>query len=141
MEYIIFPIHMTALAVAVVGILLADNLAFGWFRGKEATLDLVKLTKYHHTVSWGLTFLIVSGSLLFWPLRDYLLHSTLFLIKMFFVAVLVVNSLVIGRFLPIAATRTYASLSFKEKLPLMIIGAVSSLAWLSVVVAALFLFG
>ncbi|MFA5841827.1 MAG: hypothetical protein WC835_02600 [Candidatus Paceibacterota bacterium] len=140
MEDIIFPIHMTGLAVAAVGVLLADHQAFNWVRGKKETLDLAKLTKYHHTVLWGLATLIISGFFLFWPSRNYLLQNTTFLIKMFFVVVLVMNSFVIGRFMPIATTREYSSLSFTERLPLMISGAASGVSWLGAAIAALFLF-
>lgn len=138
---IFFYAHMIGLAVAVSGIVRADHQAFGWFRGKKETLDLAKLMKYHHTVSWGLGILIVSGAFLFWPARDYLIGNTLFLVKMFFVLVIVVNSLVIRKFMPIATIRTYASLTFKERLPLIISGAASGLSWAGAIITAILLFG
>lgn len=141
MEDIFFYVHMIGLAIAVSGIVRADHQAFGWFRGKKEMLDFAKLMKYHHTVSWGLAILIVSGAFLFWPAREYLIGNALFLVKMFFVLVIVVNSIVIRKFLPIATTKTYASLTYKERLPLLVSGAASGLSWAGAIVAALFLFG
>lgn len=138
---IFFYLHMIGLAVAVSGIVRADHQALGWFRGKKEMLDFAQLMKYHHTVSWGLGILIVSGAFLFWPAREYLIGNTLFLVKMFFVLVLVVNSIVIRKFLPIATIKTYASLTPKERLPLLVSGGASGISWVGAVVAAVLLFG
>lgn len=140
MEEILLPAHLLGLAIAFVGVLLADHAGFSWMRGKTPLLDGAKLKKYHHIVSIGLGLLIVSGLVLFWPGRNFLIHNTLFLGKMTCVLALVINGFVISKFMGITTTRTFASLSTKEKTPLMISGAVSTLGWIGSLTFALILF-
>jgi hypothetical protein len=83
--------------------------------------------------------MIVTGVFLFIPMREYLLTRPQFYIKMAFVVTLIANAFVIGHLQKRATTHSFKDLSFKEKLPLFISGAVSTVAWLGAATTALFL--
>jgi hypothetical protein len=137
----LLPLHLTILGFTAVGILLADHQGFLWLSGKKPVLDKKYITKLHYWVALGLCGMIVTGFSMFWPLRDYLLNYSLpFLFKMFFVALLIANSFVIGAGFKVSSTRTYASLSTKEKLPLLLSGAISGASWIAAATLAFFLF-
>ncbi len=136
---IVFPLHISSLIFSVIGILLADHKALRWFLGKEPTLNRTILLKYHHHVLAGLSLMIITGVTLFWSMREYLLASNVFYLKMFFVSILIVNSFFIGRLMNVAVVKTYAELNFKERLPLMISGTASTLGWLGAFISAFFL--
>ncbi len=136
----IVPLHIAALIFSVIGIFLADHQAFNWFSGKTPTLDKKILLKYHHTVLLGLSLMIITGATLFWPMREYLLQNFVFGVKMFFVAVLIVNSFFIGRLMNVAVEKPYSMLSRRERLPLMLSGIVSTIGWLGAFISANFLF-
>lgn len=136
---IVFPLHISSLVFSVVGILLADHKAFRWFSGKELTLDRTILLKHHHHVFAGLLLMIITGATLFWPMREYLLASNVFYLKMFFILVLIVNSFFIGRLMNLAVVKTYDELSFRERFPLIMSGVASTLGWFGAFVSAFFL--
>lgn len=133
-------IHVTAVFCAFAGILYADRLAFSWIRGKKHVLDAKLLQRTHWFMSVALALFIGSGLLLFWPVRSYLLQSTPFFIKMGFVGTLIVNSFVIARLMPLATQKSFKELTLKEKTPLFLSGAVSTLCWVGAAITALFLF-
>ena len=84
--------------------------------------------------------MIVTGFALFWPTRHFLLTRPQFYVKMAFVVTLLANSFVIGKLKDTSTTRPCASLSTREKIPLFISGAVSTVSWLMATAAAFFLF-
>lgn len=139
MSEIFLPLHLISLAFAAFYIFQADHMGFNWIRGKVDTLpkDIVK--KFHNRTWVGLILMIFTGFILFWPMREYLLTRPQFFIKMGFVVALFINSFVIGILSKTSTTKTYASLSSKEKLPLMISGAVSTISWLGATGMAFFL--
>ena len=137
----IFLIHLIALAVAGCGVLVADKIGFSWIRGKTRTLSHKTLHILHETLSYALAGLILSGLYLFWPARDYLLHQNLFLLKLFFVAVLVINSIAIDRLMVVATKVPFAMVSGKGKVVLFISGAISFACWIGAGLAALLVFG
>lgn len=132
----ILPLHIAAVTWTVIVILLADHEGYVWVRGKEETLDPERLKHYHRIILTGLIFLIVTGAILFWPLRDYLFTAPVFYIKMAFVFALIINSFAIDRFLHVATKRSFKSLTKKERLPLFASGAVSAVSWVGAIVAA-----
>jgi hypothetical protein len=132
--------HLTSLAVAIIGILYADKQAISWILGKTETLNPKLLMRAHYIVSIGLAGLIVTGLTMFWPMREALLAQPLFLLKMSFVALLVVNSFAIGTLMHTASAKSFASLTLKEKAPLFISGGLSMIGWVGAITAALFLF-
>lgn len=84
--------------------------------------------------------MIITGAILFWPMREYLLQDFVFGIKMFFVAVLIVNGFFIGKLMNVAIEKPYSTLSNRERFPLMLSGAASTTGWLGAFIAANFLF-
>ena len=141
MTDLIFVIHLTSLAVAAIGILVADSVGFSWIRGKAARLSPATLHRLHDSISYALTGLILSGLYLFWPMRAYLLGQPLFLLKMGFIAVLVVNSLLIDRLMLVATKVPFAAVSTKGKALFFLSGALSAACWLGAGISALVVFG
>jgi hypothetical protein len=131
--------HILSLCFVAWTIFLSEREALAWFREEKETLDKEKLQKYHRRMWVGLVFMIATGSVLFWPDRDILPSIHAFQLKMFFVFCLLLNAFVLGKLMPIAAARSYKSLSRKEKMPLMVSGGISLLCWLGAFISAFFL--
>lgn len=139
MSEIFVPIHLLALAFVAWNVFHADHLGFNWIRGKVPMLDTDTVKKYHNRTWFGLILMILTGFILFWPTREYLLTRPQFFIKMGFVLALFINSFVIGILSKTSTTKTYSSLTFSQKLPLIISGGVSTVSWLGATVMAFFL--
>jgi len=137
----LFNIHIFAMLFSVGIIFLADKEAFAWVLGKKPLLPDKRVHLYHYLMWAGLLSLIVSGFFMFLPNAEYLLTEPLFIIKMLFVATLVCNAILIGRLTEIALTRTFASLSWGELMPLFVVGAVSAFSWASTILIAFYFFG
>ena len=138
---LVFLIHLTSLAVAGCGVLVADKVGLGWIRGKVRTIQPRTLHRLHRAMSYALTGLIASGLYLFWPMREYLLQQNLFLLKLLFVAMLVINSIVIDRLMLVATKVPFASVSNKGKVVLLLSGAFSFICWAGAGICALLVFG
>lgn len=134
-------LHLIALACTAVVVLVADEQALAWVRGKKEVLD-ARLTHRLHVLTWvGLGVLTVSGVFLFWPMRAYLLETPLFVIKLLFVGILLTNAVLIGRLMPVALTNKFAELSWDERTPLLVSGALSVIGWLGTACIAFVVFG
>lgn len=140
MEMLYVPLHLLALAYAAWNVAHADHLGFTWVRGKVTTLDKKTIAKYHKGTWVALILVIITGTITFLSVRSIVVYPQ-FYIKMGFVAALVVNSFVIGSLSKIPTTRTYTSLTMKEKLPLIISGVMSTISWIGAAVMALFILG
>lgn len=136
---ILLPIHLTFLAFSAFHIVQADHMGYIWMTGKVDTLPKEKVAKHHRYLWMGLCLMIISGLCLFWPVREYLLTRPQFYFKMAFVATLVSNGFIIGSLQHFAVERKFASLSFSEKLPLILSGAVSTISWIGAGIMAFFL--
>lgn len=136
---IILGLHLLTLALVALTILQADHSGYGWMKGKEAVLDAGKVRKLHERTWIGLMLMIATGFMLFWPRREFLLSRPEFYIKMTFVLALIVNGFVIGNFQKIATEKSYSTLSAREKFPLLISGAVSTISWIGAAAVAFFL--
>lgn len=131
-------LHLGTLLITAVAILYADHLAYAYLKGKRELLDQV-MTKRLHMIVWcGLIGMIISGTLLFIPMAEYLLTEPVFYLKMTFVLVLVVNALVIGKISHVASERPFAMLLPKEQRTLMLSGAVSLFSWAGAALIGLF---
>lgn len=131
--------HFLSLAFVLYTIARADYFGMLWIREKRKTLNEKKLRTLH-TQAWiGLGLMITTGLTLFWPMKEYLLTLPQFYIKMAFVVTLICNGFVVGRLQKKASTRTFSSLSPRERTPLFISGAVSTLSWIGAIIAAFFL--
>jgi hypothetical protein len=102
-------------------------------------LQRKRLTILHDVVGVGLVVSITSGFILFLPLREYLVTVEAFWVKLAFVLVLIINSFVIARHLHIPTSRTFVSLTKRERRPLLISGAASAVSWAAVFASALLL--
>lgn len=140
MHQVVFLVHIGSLCVALFGIVLADRTAFAWLRGVRMTLNERDVARAHWVVTTGLTGLVLSGLYLFWPMRAYLLGEPVFWFKMTFVLALLVNSFFVERLMLVPAEHSFASLSRRQRLPLLVSGAVSTLCWVGAATAAFFLF-
>jgi hypothetical protein len=139
MSGIILGAHIVILFAVVGTILVADYIAMQWFRGTIPTIGSTTVKRLHDAMWVGLGLMILTGALLFWPSRTFLLARPAFWIKMGFVLALVVNGLFIGKLMHIATVRNFASLTRNEKLLMMASGAVSLTAWVGSTISAFFL--
>lgn len=135
----VLPLHLFTLAFIAWTIFQADHMAFAWIRGKVKILEKNTIRKYHRRTWYGLIGMIVTGLLLFWPMREYLLTRPQFFIKMAFVVTLLVNGFVIGYLQDVAVNKEFKQLTFTEKLPLFISGGISTFAWVGAAITAFFL--
>ncbi|HEV7449092.1 MAG TPA: hypothetical protein VGP13_00945, partial [Candidatus Paceibacterota bacterium] len=90
MDDFILYVHIGALGLALIGMIYADSQAFSWIRGKKDVLLHKHILQAHHIVSVALAAIILTGLVLFWPMRGYLISQPLFWLKMAFVAALIV---------------------------------------------------
>lgn len=139
MSDIILPVHLCILAFIAWNTINADHLAFKWIRGKINILNKTEIEKYHKRVWFGLIGMILTGLIMFWPLRDFLLTRPQFYVKMAFVLTLVINGFFIGRLQNIATTKWFKELTPGEKVKLFTSGAVSTLAWLGAAIGGFYL--
>jgi len=135
----LLPLHIGAFIVTITAVIIADLQALLWVRGRLLTLQGSRLKVLHNVISTGLLVSITSGFLMFLPLRGYLVTVEAFWVKMAFVGVLIINGFVIARHMHIPTTRTFSSLSKKERRPLFLSGAASGVSWIAVFVSALLL--
>ena len=140
MDDLVLYIHIASLCVAAAGMFYADSQAFGWLIGKKDLLLHTHLKRAHDIVGFALVGLITTGLALFWPMREYLVEQPMFWAKMGFVLALVVNAFAIERLMHVPTRSPFHSLRKKEKLSLMISGAVSAVSWLGAAGLALLLF-
>ena len=135
----LLPIHIGAFIVTITAVVIADLHALLWVLGKISMLQRKRLTILHDVVGVGLVVSITSGFILFLPLREYLVTVEAFWVKLAFVLVLIINSFVIARHLHIPTSRTFVSLTKRERRPLLISGAASAVSWAAVFASALLL--
>lgn len=139
MSEIILPLHLFSLLFVAWNIVRADHKGFLWIRGKVETLSPAEISPLHRNTWIGLVGMIVTGILLFLPMKDYLLTRPQFYAKMAFVLTLIINGFVIGKLQYVAETSAYSALSLRQKLPLFISGAISTLCWFGAATMAFFL--
>ena len=140
MENLVLYIHIAFLCVAGLGIAVADHAAFQWLTHKRDVVSKRELLFSHWTVATGLSGMVLSGLYMFWPLRGFLLGQPLFWLKMAFVAALIVNSFFIEYLMHTASHTPWKHLSYGERVPFIVSGAVSTLSWLGAFLSAITLF-
>ena len=137
----IVTLHLTILAVTALVILYADHVAFSYFRGTRPVLDARLVWRLHTAVWVGLIGMIGTGVWMAYPGLSVLLAYPPFLIKMGFVGVLVLNSLFITSLIGVATTTPYAQLTLRQKAPLILSGALSTIGWLGAATMGFYIFG
>lgn len=133
-------IHILVVCSTLVVVLFADHYGFTWVTGKVNILEESKLRKLHFYTWVGIIVSIITGGIIFYNDYENLLTSSAFLLKMAFVATLVVNSVSIGIFKNVATKSKFSDLSTKERLPLIIAGGTSTLSWLGAITCAFLIY-
>lgn len=134
-------IHIFAICITGLVVLYSDEQGLRWMLGKVEVLNARRIAFLHGVVSIGLPLVILTGGLMAVPALDYYLRNPIFLMKMGFVGVLIVNGFFIGKLSVLATTRTFVSLTPAERLPLYISGAASMLGWIGAITGGLLLGG
>lgn len=134
-------LHIIAILVTGLAVLYSDEQGIMWMLGKKDLLETKRVEILHVIVSVGLSLVILTGGLMTLRGLEYYIQNPIFLIKMGFVFVLIVNGLFIGKLASLATTRTFASLTSRERLPLLVSGAASVMGWAGALLAGLLLGG
>lgn len=139
MEKIFLPLHLLTLLYIAWTIYHADHMGYEWIRGNVLTIDKKKAQVYHRHTWIALGFMIITGFLVFFPEREYFLTRWQFFVKMAFVVTLICNGFVINYLMKTATKHAFKDLTLSQKIPLLISGAVSTIAWLGATVMAFFI--
>lgn len=131
--------HILAIIMTGAVVIYSDEQGLMWVLGKKETLDRRRLEILHTIVGVGISLIILTGGLIALPRISRFIHDPVFIIKMGFVLVLIVNAFFVGQLMHTASEKSFASLKKKERLPLSISGAVSVIGWLGAITCGLLL--
>jgi hypothetical protein len=124
-------VHLSVLAVTVVGILAADYRGFAYVSGIRDTL-FDRTTRFLHGYIWlGLAGMVLSGVMLVLPIWEYYLSEPAFIIKLGFVGLLIWNGWMIRKLLTHSAQVPYAELPEETKRKLKRSGTLSFIGWVA----------
>jgi hypothetical protein len=138
-ETILLVLHMSALMLVLWNIASVAYAGLMWVRGKKTTLDIAFLKRRHHGAWMGYVCMVLTGIGIFSLVHSKIVYNPFFYIKMGFVIALFINGFAIGVYMKIASTKSYASLSHSEKIPLLITMLVSMSSWLGAMAVASFI--
>jgi hypothetical protein len=133
--------HVVAMIGTGLLVLFADEQGLMWILGKKETLSPRRIHLLHILVSVGLAGIVTTGVLMVLPWPEYYLAQTTFQIKMGFVGVLVVNAFFIGHLSRIATAHAFKNVPSKQRVLLLVSGAISVAGWLGALVCGLLLGG
>lgn len=131
-------VHLAVLIITAVGILWADHLGFQYFRGQRETLPARLISRLHYAVALGLVGMIATGAWIASDRWSYLMTQPAFFLKLFFVAVLVINAFFITALMRKATTTPFRALQPRERVVILVSGALSGMGWLGATVIGLF---
>jgi hypothetical protein len=134
-------LHVSSIVGTLLVVLYADEQGLQYLRGKVATLPRKRVMVLHALVAVGLTCIILTGARMVYEDPAYYFSQPLYWAKMSFVAVLIINAFFIGHLSRIALTTPFAELSLRARLPLLVSGAVSLVAWVATILLGLALSG
>ena len=132
-------IHVLFVFVTLALVVTADGHGFLWLIGKLEVLPRPRMELLHKLIWGGLSVIITTGAIMFLFYQDYLVTVTAFWIKMGFVLALLINAFFIGKLAHKSYSRPFVLLTHDERIPLIISGAVSTVAWVGAFTAAQFL--
>lgn len=136
---LILMLHIGTLFV-IGGLMLATDFSvLKWIQGSLPMLPHQKTLRLHRFIWGGLITLLITGILLFYPYKDFLVTLTAFRIKIAFVGLLILNSFYIGKVLPLGTTQTFISLSPSQKTNLFISGSMSVVCWIGATITGMML--
>lgn len=131
-------IHLAILTITVLAILVADHDGLWYMLGKKQTLNAARLKWLHYGIALGLLGMIVTGTILVWPSASYYFSEPVFLLKMGFVLVLIINSFFIGKLASVTTTQPFSVLSTRQKRAMLISGGASVAGWIGAATIGLF---
>jgi uncharacterized membrane protein len=131
-------LHVPILLATILGIIYSDHQAWLYFRGTKKTLSPKFTTWSHRIVGAGLAGMIVSGVALVTPAWQFYLSDPVFYIKMWFVLVLIINAVAIGKLVAIAHTEPFFGLKTEQKTTLLVSGFLSGVSWVAAIVVGYF---
>ncbi len=137
----IVTIHLIIAIITGLLVLYSDEQALMWILGKKEMMDSRRVHFLHTAVSIGLALLLITGGLLYHASAAAYLSVTPFITKMVVIFALILNTYAIERLSAVALTRSFASLSHKERIPLFISGAVSFGGWATAIICGLLIAG
>lgn len=135
----LLQIHIVAVFATLVLVITSDMHGLLWVLGKIKTLPKKRMGFFHRAVWVGLVCTIAAGFSMFISYPEYLLSLPAFRLKVFFILMLVTNAFFIGKHLTVATEKTFASLTTKERMVLLISGAISIFGWIGAYTCAQFL--
>lgn len=133
-------VHVAILITTLFFVVCTDVLGVLYLLGIKKILPEKPVTWAHRIILIGLCGMILSGTVLFIPVREYLLSQPNFYVKVVFVLALVINAFVIGAHMKKAFITPFKELPGPEKKKLLISGAVSTLSWLGAIFGGIYLF-
>jgi uncharacterized membrane protein len=133
-------VHVAILVLTACLVVCTDVAGLLYLLGKKQTLSERFIVWAHRLIFAGLAGMVVTGIILFIPMREYLLVQPNFYVKMMFVLALVVNAFVIGAHMKVASTTPFKLLPQSEKRKLFVSGAISTLSWLGAIFGGIYLF-
>ncbi len=135
----LLQINLTAIFITLAVVVTADTHGLLWILGKMRVLPQTRMEVLHRLAWGGLIVIVLAGATMFSTYSEYLLTLPAFQLKMLFVLFLFLNAIFIGKHLQVATVRSFAELSPKERLPLLISGAVSTTGWIGAYICAQFI--
>ncbi len=133
--------HVLFVVVSVLAVIYSDEQGLMWFLGKKTVLAKKKIDLLHTIVSLSLGGILLTGGLMFLDRASYLLAEPIFIAKMIFVGVLVLNAFFIESISRMAIEKSYMSLSRPEKNRVLLSGTASIIGWLGACLFGLMLGG
>ena len=131
-------VHLFVLLITVGAIAWADHEALAYMRGNKTTLNPVHIRRLHHAVLAGLAGMIFTGAIMVAPLWQFYATDMLFVLKMAFVLVLIINSFFIGSLMHTATHTPFAALSTCTKTKLILSGSASAIGWSGAFIIGMF---
>ena len=122
----------------IVLVLTADSYGLLWWRGIVETVSKSAIYTLHFLIFAGITSSIATGVLLAQPTIAYWLTQPEFLLKIFFLFTLLINSIIINHHLKLATTHSFQSLDRNQQTRLLASAFVSTISWVSIVMISLF---
>jgi len=129
MEIEFEALHLLVLALTALVIVGSDVYGLLYVLGKKAVLN-AKVINWLHKIVWiGLAGMIATGIGLTLE-SPWVLEEPMFYVKLIMVLALFINGFVIGFLAKVATTTPFASLTWKQRAPLVLSAAVSLSCWI-----------
>lgn len=130
--------HVPILLGTILVILYSDHQGWLYFSGQKKILTL-QFTRWSHRLVWlGLLGMIMTGLSLVVPVWERYASDPVFYVKMWFVLVLVINAVAIGKLVSIAHTQPFTELTTEQKKTLIVSGFLSGASWLGAIIIGYF---